>query len=133
MSETFQTLHGLVNKGVKVELGIPHELWDKPSAEVTQLKTQCETLLERYEDDIENWYNNYQADAQLIDFLCRDIVLNKKDAECLYEVVKPKEKKKKRDDDDEKPKDDDEEEEELKEQSEPPKKNKKGEDGKEEL
>lgn len=41
-SETFSTLEGLVAKGVKVDIGIPHELWDKPSAEVTQLKTQCE-------------------------------------------------------------------------------------------
>ena len=32
-------------KGVKVDIGIPHELWNKPSAEVTQLKTQCEQLL----------------------------------------------------------------------------------------
>ncbi|KAL3274367.1 hypothetical protein HHI36_015765 [Cryptolaemus montrouzieri] len=44
MSETFQTLHGLVDKGVKVELGIPYELWDKPSAEVTNMKTQCESF-----------------------------------------------------------------------------------------
>jgi hypothetical protein len=28
------------NKGVKVELGIPYELWDKPSAEITNMKTQ---------------------------------------------------------------------------------------------
>lgn len=90
MSETFQTLHGLVDKGVKVELGIPFDLWDKPSAEVTQLKSQCESLLERYEDDIEDWYFNRQDEAQLIDFLCRDRVLKKKDAECLYEVLKPK-------------------------------------------
>ena len=41
-SETFSTLEGLVAKGVKVDIGIPHELWNKPSAEVTQLKTQCE-------------------------------------------------------------------------------------------
>lgn len=40
MSTTFQTLHGLVNKGVKVDLGIPYDLWDKPSAEITNLKTQ---------------------------------------------------------------------------------------------
>lgn len=90
MSETFQTLHGLVDKGVKVELGIPEELWDKPSAEVTQLKTQCETLLERYEPDIEDWYFHKQDDGPLIDYLCRDRVLSKKDSECLYEVVKPK-------------------------------------------
>lgn len=40
MSQTFKTLHGLVDKGVKVELGIPYELWDKPSAEITNMKTQ---------------------------------------------------------------------------------------------
>lgn len=90
MSETFSTLHGLVNKGVKVELGIPHELWDKPSAEVTELKTQCEMLLERYEPDIEDWYFERQDDGPLIDYLCRDRVLSKKDSECLYEVLKPK-------------------------------------------
>lgn len=94
MSETFQTLHGLVDKGVKVELGIPLELWDKPSAEVTQLKTQCETLLERHEADIEEWYFQHQEGGKpLIDFLCRDRVLAKRDSSCLYEVLKPKEKK----------------------------------------
>jgi len=33
---------------VKVELGIPYELWDKPSAEITNMKTQvifCEYQL----------------------------------------------------------------------------------------
>jgi protein canopy 3/4 len=29
MSQTFEVLHGLVNKGVKVELGIPEPLWGK--------------------------------------------------------------------------------------------------------
>ncbi len=57
----FRTLEGLVSKGVKVDLGIPHELWDKPSAEITQLKTQCEALLENYEEDIEDWYFNNQV------------------------------------------------------------------------
>ena len=56
-----RTLEGLVSKGVKVDLGIPHELWDKPSAEITQLKTQCEALLENYEEDIEDWYFNNQV------------------------------------------------------------------------
>lgn len=100
MSETFQTLHGLVDKGVKVELGIPYELWDKPSAEVTQLKTQCEMLVERHEGDIEDWYFKFQEEGPLIDYLCRDRVLNKVDAECLYEVPKPKEKKKKKESED---------------------------------
>jgi protein canopy 3/4 len=93
MSQTFETLHGLVDKGVKVELGIPYDLWDKPSAEVTQLKTQCETLLERYEDDIEDWYFNRQEDNKLIEFLCRERVLSKKDSECLDEVFVKEEKK----------------------------------------
>jgi hypothetical protein len=44
MSTTFKTLHGLVDKGVKVDLGIPYELWDKPSAEVTHMKTQVNTF-----------------------------------------------------------------------------------------
>ena len=50
-----------MSKGVKVDLGIPQELWDKPSAEITQLKTQCEALLENYEEDIEDWYFNNQV------------------------------------------------------------------------
>lgn len=28
------------DKGVKVELGIPYELWDKPSVEITNLKAK---------------------------------------------------------------------------------------------
>lgn len=46
MSQTFQTLHGLVDKGVKVELGIPYELWDKPSAEITNMKVQVMYFLQ---------------------------------------------------------------------------------------
>lgn len=47
MSTTFRTLHGLVNKGVKVDLGIPYDLWDKPSAEITNLKTQVNFLFKK--------------------------------------------------------------------------------------
>lgn len=36
------------NKGVKVELGIPMELWDEPSAEVAHLKTQVKCLKEKF-------------------------------------------------------------------------------------
>lgn len=93
MSQTFSTLHGLVDKGVKVELGIPYDLWDKPSAEVTQLKTQCETLLERHDEDLEEWYFHKQDESKLIDYLCRDRVLNKQDAECLEETFVPQDKK----------------------------------------
>lgn len=34
------TLKNLVHKGVKVELGLPFELWDEPSVEVTDMKKQ---------------------------------------------------------------------------------------------
>ena len=84
MSQTFQTLHGLVQKGVKVDLGIPYELWDKPSAEVTNLKTQCELLLEKHEDDVEDWYWNHQ-DESLTKFLCIDRALRKGDSSCIFE------------------------------------------------
>lgn len=81
-STTFRTLHGLVAKGVKVDLGIPYELWDSPSAEVTQLKSQCEALLEQYEVDIERWYFGSQEEP-LATYLCRQRVLRKGDADCL--------------------------------------------------
>lgn len=90
MSETFQTLHGLVNKGVKVDLGIPYELWDKPSAEITQMKTQCETMIENFEDIIEKWYFNKQDEVPLIKYLCEDRVLKANDHQCLYETLPAK-------------------------------------------
>ena len=37
-SQTMGTLKGLRDRGVKVELGIPEDLWDTPSAEITNLK-----------------------------------------------------------------------------------------------
>jgi len=86
MSQTFQTLHGLVNKGVKVELGIPYELWDKPSVEITNMKTQCENLLETYESDIEDWYFNDQTES-LLSYLCQNRALKNSDVSCLSEVL----------------------------------------------
>lgn len=92
MSQTFKTLHGLVNKGVKVDLGMPYELWDSPPAEVTKLKAQCESLIEQYEDNVEDWYYNQQENGiPLITFLCEDTILSKEDASCLYEVFDDKE------------------------------------------
>lgn len=84
-SETFRTLEGLVAKGVKVDIGIPHELWNKPSAEVTQLKTQCEQLLEMHEEDIEEWYFNQQEEGTFQELVCRRKALRNKDASCLTE------------------------------------------------
>lgn len=45
MSETFETLHNLVHKGVKVVMDIPYELWNETSAEVADLKKQVQALL----------------------------------------------------------------------------------------
>jgi len=92
MSQTFQALHGLVDKGVKVELGIPYELWDSPSAEISNMKTKCETLVEEYEQDISDWYFKHQQDAPLIKYLCEDRALKGKNTGCLYEVLGPETK-----------------------------------------
>ncbi|XP_017041548.2 protein canopy 4 [Drosophila ficusphila] len=95
MSQTFQTLHGLVDKGVKVDLGIPYELWDKPPVEVTQMKTQCENMLEEYEETISDWYFKYQDQKSLKKHLCEDHVLKKKEErECLKEQIAPPKAKK---------------------------------------
>jgi len=94
-SETFSTLEGLVAKGVKVDIGIPHELWDKPSAEVTQLKTQCETLLEKHEEDIEDWYFEKQDQVSFEEYVCRQRALKKGEDSCLVEQLQKLKKKKK--------------------------------------
>lgn len=65
---------------------MPYELWDKPSAEITNMKTQCETLLENFEDDISNWYFHHQ-EIPLQNFLCRDRVLKGDDDKCLDEKL----------------------------------------------
>ncbi|XP_009075066.1 PREDICTED: protein canopy homolog 3, partial [Acanthisitta chloris] len=62
MSETFETLHNLVHKGVKVVMDIPYELWNETSAEVADLKKQCDVLVEEYEDVIEDWYRHHQTE-----------------------------------------------------------------------
>ncbi|KOC61134.1 Protein canopy 4 [Habropoda laboriosa] len=102
MSQTFKALHGLKDRGVKVELGIPYELWDRPSVEITTLKSQCENLLENHESDIEEWYHNYQGKVPLIRYLCSERALKEDDDTCLKEKGETnseiKEKKKKKQD-----------------------------------
>lgn len=93
------TLKNLVHKGVKVDLGLPFELWDEPSAEVSDMKKQvdsfdpktnpckasrryvmvclfgqCETMLEEYEEVVEDWYFHHQ-DQRLENFLCEHHIL----------------------------------------------------------
>ncbi|XP_041634780.1 protein canopy homolog 3 [Cheilinus undulatus] len=84
MSETFSTLHGLVNKGVNVVMDIPYELWNETSAEVADLKKQCDGLVEQYEEVIEDWYKGSQEE-DLTTYLCEKHVLKGQDTECLKE------------------------------------------------
>lgn len=86
MSQTFKTLHQLVDRGVKVDLGIPEELWDSPSAEITALKQQCEDYLEKYHDIIEQWYWGDRI-KKLSEYLCRERVLEKEQQSCLDEPI----------------------------------------------
>ncbi|XP_061565542.1 protein canopy 4 [Cololabis saira] len=86
-SQTMTTLRNLVHKGVKVDLGLPYELWDEPSVEVTTMKKQCETMLEEYEEVVEDWYFHHQ-DQNLEKFLCGNHVLETSDQECLKEEWK---------------------------------------------
>ena len=85
-SQTFEALEGLVGRGVKVDIGIPHDMWKEPSAEVTQMKKQCERYMEDYLDDIEEWYmdkDNFGKSLQ--DYLCKDLILKGQDDSCLEE------------------------------------------------
>ncbi|XP_059210140.1 protein canopy homolog 3 [Centropristis striata] len=91
MSETFSTLHGLVNKGVNVVMDIPFELWNETSAEVADLKKQCDVLIETYEDVIEDWYKGDQEE-DLTTFLCEKHVLKGQDRACLDEEWSPMKK-----------------------------------------
>ncbi|XP_029282283.1 protein canopy homolog 3 [Cottoperca gobio] len=91
MPETFSTLHGLVNKGVNVVMDIPFELWNETSAEVADLKKQCDVLIERYEDVIEDWYKGSQEE-DLTTYLCEKHVLKGQDAACLKEEWTSKKK-----------------------------------------
>ncbi|KAJ8317882.1 hypothetical protein KUTeg_002973, partial [Tegillarca granosa] len=93
-SQTMQTLHNLVTKGVKVDIGIPPKMWDYPSAEILAMQRKCYKMVEDYEDDVEEWYYNHQ-NQNILDYLCRERVLKNKNQKCLDEVFVPK------DDDDE--------------------------------
>ncbi|XP_064422580.1 protein canopy homolog 3 [Latimeria chalumnae] len=85
MSETFQTLHNLVHKGVNVVMDIPYELWNETSAEVADLKKQCDVMVEEYEEVIEEWYRHHQEE-DLTAFLCERHVLKERERGCLSEV-----------------------------------------------
>uniref|UniRef100_A0AAF5PKH0 tRNA:m(4)X modification enzyme TRM13 n=1 Tax=Wuchereria bancrofti TaxID=6293 RepID=A0AAF5PKH0_WUCBA len=81
-SNTMKALNELRSKGVKVELGIPYEMWDTPSVEIVTLKQNCETLLERYENDLEQWYN-IRNRPLLEEYLCKKRVLKRTERGCM--------------------------------------------------
>ena len=39
-----ETLHNLKNKGVKVKMDLPEEMWDSVPAEITRLKSKANFL-----------------------------------------------------------------------------------------
>jgi len=84
MSETMTTLNNLRLKGVKVELGIPEDLWNATSAETAKLKRQCDKVLEETEELIEQWYFGAEPRPDILNFLCRDSDLLE-DPQCLDE------------------------------------------------
>ncbi|KFD55267.1 hypothetical protein M514_03908, partial [Trichuris suis] len=85
-SNTMKTLRGLVEKGVQVDLGIPYELWDWPSVEVTRMKMDCEGMIENHESAIEEWYHKHQ-DVPLIKYLCEQRVLLPNEQSCLNDPI----------------------------------------------
>ncbi len=79
--------------------GIPDELWDSPSVEVSRMKQECEQMLSEYEDDLEDWYMKDRLNSpmelreSLQKFLCVDRVLRHSDKTCLSEETEKKSKK----------------------------------------
>ena len=55
-------------------------------------RQKCESLLEDYEDRIEEWYNHQQENENLQKFLCRQHVLSISQQKCLDEKGETKAK-----------------------------------------
>ncbi|CAD5123500.1 DgyrCDS11843 [Dimorphilus gyrociliatus] len=85
-SETMQTLHNLVHKGVKVVYDIPYELWNETSSEIVKMHRACFALANDYEEDIQEWYYNHQDTVSLMKYVCADRYLKGKDKKCLDEI-----------------------------------------------
>lgn len=50
---------------------------------------QCESLLEDFESDIEDWYFNVQGEESLKTYLCSERALKGFDDSCLAEELPP--------------------------------------------
>ncbi len=75
---------------------------DNPSVEVTNMKSQCESLLEQHENVIETWYFEQQENEPLIKYFCEDRALKGMNTKCLYETVEEAKERKGETDNDEK-------------------------------
>lgn len=113
----FQSLDEMVARGVKVDIGIPHELWGSPTAESRELQLQCERLIEDHEDKIEQWYFDEFGTTSLEDYLCKGHLLKEEDQTCFLEVIEKTEDKKTEPEEEEELEEDEEEEEEEIEES----------------
>uniref|UniRef100_A0A3B5LFY3 Protein canopy homolog 3 n=1 Tax=Xiphophorus couchianus TaxID=32473 RepID=A0A3B5LFY3_9TELE len=79
------------NRFAKVRLSIWSGLWNETSAEISDLKKQCDVMVEEYEDVIEDWYKGNQEE-DLTSYLCEKHVLKGGDKACLNENWTPKKK-----------------------------------------
>ncbi|CAI4223677.1 unnamed protein product [Auanema sp. JU1783] len=83
-SETMQVLKKLRSQGVKVDLGLPEDMWDAVGVEVQLLKQRCELIIAEYEDEIVEWFLS-DRNISFEDFLCRQRFLEDRraDMSCL--------------------------------------------------
>jgi len=70
------------NQNLALKLNAPEELVEDPTMEVRRLHAMCQSMVEDHEDDIMEWYKNHQQ-INLLDHLCKDIVLQDADSSCL--------------------------------------------------
>ncbi|CAI2355912.1 unnamed protein product [Caenorhabditis sp. 36 PRJEB53466] len=82
-SKTMTTLRQMRNKGVKVELGMPEELWDQPSAEIVVLRQGCELIVENFEDLMESWFLERKSLNDLMISVCKMGALRYENTDCL--------------------------------------------------
>jgi hypothetical protein len=40
----------------QIKTDVPIELWDQPTIEAERLRLDCETLAERFEEELEDWF-----------------------------------------------------------------------------
>ncbi|ULT85070.1 hypothetical protein L3Y34_013632 [Caenorhabditis briggsae] len=90
-SKTIEALKEMRNKGVKVELGMPYEMWDQPPAEIIALRQGCESILEDYEDLIEEWFLQKLHLKHLLNQLCSQNYIKRGDRSCYADIVEEKE------------------------------------------